>query len=100
MLFKCGHMEVFKNRGPPFGSPYDEHHSILGSILGPLIDGKLNTGSQQDVPVTPRAHGQELCVGKTSSFNEQLPGSCGPVQSRTRTDTRRPGSTRTHCSPT
>ena len=32
-------MAVSKSKGPHFGSPYNEEHSIFGSILGPPVYG-------------------------------------------------------------
>ena len=38
VLVKAAHSEVSKI-GALFGSPYNKDHSILGSILGPLLFG-------------------------------------------------------------
>ena len=35
-------MAVSKNQGPFLGSPYYKAHSMLGSILGPHIDGNYH----------------------------------------------------------
>ena len=48
------HMWGFpKIRGPPFGRPYNESPTILGSILGPLIFGIPHVGIHLPGPCVP-----------------------------------------------